>query len=107
MLPKLIAALLLTYSMHAHSTLFCYDEQSQAGFEWNQGKFYQTAYDPHTGWLQLDVTQRSYCWADGPELNYIQSHFSGLPMRTSKDAMDGNPTVYWTGESAEFLLDNI
>jgi hypothetical protein len=105
-MKSLLAIIAVLIVAPAQATLFCYDEQSATGFEWNAGQFYETKYDPHTGWLQLDVDQKSYCWANGPELGYIESHFSGLPLRINK-AMDGNPTVYWTGESAEFLLDNL
>ena len=42
------------------------------------------------------------CAANGPELDYIRSKFSGIPMRGT-----GGRTIVWEGDFARFILDNL
>lgn len=40
-------------------------------------------------------------YANGHELDYVKSHFTGLPMRLGTRAMT------WRGDFAQFIYDNI
>jgi len=43
------------------------------------------------------------CAANGAELTYITTKFTGLPMRGNGIGR----TILWRGESASFILDNL
>lgn len=43
------------------------------------------------------------CAANGPELDYIRTKFTGLPMRGANSSR----TVVWSGDNARFILENL
>ena len=53
----------------------------------------------------LDVGSEQFvsCAANGAELTYITTKFTGLPMRGNGIGR----TILWRGESASFILDNL
>ena len=44
------------------------------------------------------------CAANGAELDYIRSKFSGIPMRGNAGS---SRTIVWEGDIARFILDNL
>ena len=125
-MSRLLSALLLTYSMHAGATLFCFNGDSGTGIEWNAGVFTYT--NQHVSppvvinnpgpALETDAFTVAYCWANGPELTYLvtnlpdlrypavtTSHSGGTTIRKSLQHPDG--TVFWTGQEAIWLMNNL
>lgn len=43
------------------------------------------------------------CAANGNELDYVKSKFSGLPLRVTNQAR----TMIWHGDDARFIIDNL
>jgi len=126
---RLLAALLLTYSMNASATLFCWNGDNNVGMEYNNGVLsYAVAGQPvgNPGVaLMTDGFTVSYCWAAGPELVYLYQSLPDLPypaatvttgggkggsggtvtFRKSIQHPDG--TVYWTGKDAIYIMNNL
>ena len=67
---------------------------------------YDRAYHSEWGKIKEDVYEIfSHCYdlkvqADGHELEKIREQFSNIPMTN-------NRVVYWSGETAKFIIDNI
>lgn len=50
---------------------------------------------------KVDVEGAIFCVATGAELAYVQKHFTGLRWRS------GAGEVFWTGDDAAFILENL
>ncbi len=86
----LIAMAFLPLSNHASALLYCNNNLNQQ-VEWTVG--HQVPY--------VDTYNTAlYCWANGAELAYIRAKFSNVRMTTY-------PLVYWIGEDAIFIYDNL
>ena len=119
---KLLAALLLTYSMQAHSMLFCWNSQNDIAMTYQNGVFVYQLEDgtepppvvPNPGpQLLPDYYAVAYCWIDGPELPQV---FAALPDLRYPSASHGvfrkslqhpaDGIVYFTGEDAWSIINN-
>jgi hypothetical protein len=95
-MKRYLALALLALSFPAHAVLTCYIEQLGTNINWTVGnKFYGA-------W-----TMPLYCYAYGPELTYIQQHFSGLRMRTGMTMNNTQPLVSWFDDDADFIVNNL
>jgi len=116
---------IFTYD-YAHATLFCYNGDTGTGMEWNAGVFIYTNQNVSPPVviknpgpvLETDAFTFAYCWANGPELTYLvtnlpdlrypevtTSHSGGTTIRKSLQHPDG--TVYWEGQEAIWLMNNL
>jgi hypothetical protein len=103
----LAALALLLFASHASAVLVCtsaddnYDDADGGAPGTIQ---YATWYvGQPTPSLDVGAEQFVSCAANGAELTYITTKFTGLPMRGSGTGR----TVLWRGESATFILDNL
>jgi hypothetical protein len=95
-MKRYLALALLALSFPAHAVLTCYIEQLDMNINWTIGnKFYGA-------W-----TTPQYCYANGPELAYIQQHFTGLRMRTGMNIDGAPPLVAWFDDDADFIVNNL
>jgi len=102
----LIAALFAVAGL-AHAELTCYNLNDNTNIAtWTVGQ-------PRDAFDNLDGDENLTCFAQGKELAYIQQHFSGLRMRTLPSVRDvqypqRSPTyVYWDGDDALFIVENL
>lgn len=91
---KLLAALLLLYSMNAHAILICIDNDGTE-LRWQVGQYFD-------GLNHTPI----FCLADGAELTHIRRQFIGIRIRSGTSTM-GNNQVLWTGDDAQFIVDNL
>ena len=114
-MAKLLAPLLLLFSINGHAELYCYNGHLGAGMEWLNGAFtYTNASNAVINAPGVDIDPMGtpnpygsvYCWANGAELTYIEQH---LDVRTRVRASSVQPwqerdqTVYWTDADAMFI----
>src|SRR5208282_254993 len=125
-MKRALAIALLALSAPASATLFCYNGDTGTGMEWNAGVFIYTNQNVSPPVviknpgpvLETDAFTFAYCWANGPELTYLvtnlpdlrypevtTSHSGGTTIRKSLQHPDG--TVYWTGQEAIWLMNNL
>jgi len=95
-MKRYLALALLALSFPANAALICYIDSLGTNITWTVGnKFYGA-------W-----TTPTYCYANGPELAYIQQHFSGLRMRTGLTIDGAQPLVAWFDDDADFIVNNL
>ena len=94
---RILLLLLLAFSTHASAVLVCGNDTYSEHGQWYVG---QSA-DATLG--QIDTDGIVWCTASGNELAYVQRTFTGLRGLSNKTAND----VWWTGEDAVFILDNL
>ena|SRR5271166_3970877 len=92
-MSKLLAVLLLTYSMHAHAVFQCFGLPDGETYTWSVGQ-------PVSDVAVLDP-DTLYCYADGAELSLIANGFQNLHL------VPGASVTSWHGEDAIFILDNL
>ena len=90
-----LALALFALSLPAHAVLSCYIESLGTNIEWTVGNQFDGAW-----------TSPLYCWATGPELTYIQQHFTGLRMHVGTKT-NGQELVTWMGDDADFIVNNL
>lgn len=109
---------LLLLSAPASALLYCYngDTSPPTQMEWANGKF--TFYDPAEQPLHNPgptLTQEPFtqffCYANGSELAYIAQNLPDLRVRAPKanaiGPTKGYGTVFWTGDEARWLWNNL
>jgi|SRR5271166_2181196 len=111
-MKRALAIALLALSAPASATLFCYDT-AVGGLEWNAGQFVYTDLQGHVRsnpgpQLLPSFGEVIYCWADGPELTYVDKNL-GLRFRVASKSLQpgGSVIVYWTGDDARYLWNNL
>ncbi len=84
---------------NANAVLTCANDTQGLGAQWHVGERYPfNGVDSETG--------TRWCMASGQELVYIQNRFTGLRGRVGKQ-LDGSTEIWWQGEDAAFILDNL
>ena len=71
-----------------------------------QGQYASTWVVGNTGFTGLLGDGPYVCFADGAELKYIQRNFTGLRGRALPN-LQGDREITWTGEDAQFIIDNL
>jgi len=85
---------LAAFSAQAGAALICSNYTDGTAATW------YTSYDPSV----LDVVDTNgdvACYADGPELTFIRQKFPNMRNRI------GSGPVYWRGDDAAFILENL
>lgn len=108
-----LAIIAVLISAQAHALLFCYDSQTDIGMEWIYGKVTYT--DDLTGKqvanpgpnLVPDQYEFRYCYANGTELAYVQKNMPAMLNNAKPSVQDNYGTVYWTGDQALFIENNL
>jgi hypothetical protein len=93
----IFAALLL--AAPAHARLICANDDQGAVAAWSIGQN-GAVFDA------ISTDGALWCTAAGPELRYIQANFPGLRYRTGVNSR-GASQVWWLGEDAAFIIENL
>ena len=86
------AVLLLALSFNASAALSCGDSTGSA--TWSVGQT-TLAFDA------LGVDNEVWCMAYGKELHYVQTNFPGIRWRS------GASVMFWSGDDAAFIIENL
>jgi hypothetical protein len=99
-MKPLLLAVLLALAAPAGATLTCNDSLDNAYVKWNLGQSWD-------GYDVLNINDPGLvCFADGKELTYIQRNFTGLRGRNTPE-LDGTQGIYWQGDDAVFIVNNL
>lgn len=90
----IIATALAAASSQAGAALICSNYTDHTAATW------YTTY-PTSVLDSVDTVGDVECYADGNELTFIRQRFPNLRMRT------GSGPVYWRGDDAAFILENL
>ena len=127
-MTKLLAALLLTYSMQAHAMLFCFNGSNNVSMTYQNGEF---VYQLEAGeepppvvanpgpQLLPEYYEDAYCYADGTELLAVYAALPDLKYPAAIKNAHGTVTgfrnsiqpgatqgiVYWTGADAIEIIN--
>jgi hypothetical protein len=98
----LAALALLLFASHASAVLVCTSEDVDGGVS---GAIQYATWYVGQPLPSLDVGSEQFvsCAANGAELTYITTKFTGLPMRGNGTGR----TILWRGDPASFILDNL
>jgi hypothetical protein len=98
----LVALTLLLFASRASAVLICTSEDDDGGVS---GAIQYATWYVGQALPSLDVGPQQFvsCAANGAELTYITTKFTGLPMRGNGVGR----TILWRGEQASFILDNL
>jgi hypothetical protein len=98
----LAALALLLFASQASAVLVCTSEDDGGGVS---GAIQYATWYVGQPLPSLDVGPGQFlsCAANGAELTYITTKFSGVPMRGNGTGR----TILWRGELAGFILDNL
>jgi hypothetical protein len=95
----LLAAALLSFSVTSSAALVCQNETYGQHAVWRVGD----------SAAALDAVDRDgvvSCEAHDAELTYIAQNFTGLRLRNGHN-LDRKRIVFWTGDDAVFILNNL
>ena len=95
---RALLLLLLAFSTHASAVLVCANDTYDEHGQWYVGQSADAALG------QIDTVGDVWCYATGAELNYIKNDFTGLHLRTGAKTID---LMWWQGEDAAFILNNL
>jgi hypothetical protein len=95
-MKSILLAVLLALTAPAQAAVEFYDSTVEEYIVWHVG-------DPDPLIEDYSYGDTMWCYAQGPELAFIQAHFNGLRMMTGSHVTD----VEWLNEDCEFLYNNL
>ena len=111
-----LALFLFAASRSAHALLYCYngDVSPPVQMEWFNGKFFYYGLDQGTVQnpgpsLLPPFGAQFYCYANGGELAYIMQKLPDVRQRVgaSVGPTKGSTIVFWTGDEARWIWNNL
>jgi hypothetical protein len=101
-MKAVLLVVLLAVAFPAHAALQFFDSDVGEYVVWRVGDPSPVSQLP-----DYDYGDQLWCEATGPELVYVQAHFSGIKMMTVPAVKGATPDVQWLNADCEFLLNNL